>query len=248
MTSNRKTRARKPSAGVITSKQIGRHIPVSASALAQASAAVRRAQHKISSNYTLSTAVGISNTRRNALVEKLKHKAYRDEYVRSTVVNGIAHQIRVNRENRKLSQADLAKICGGKTTQVSISRLEDPAYGKFTFSSLLKVASALDVALLVKLVPYSKFILETADKTPSGLYTKPFSDENLYIGQAMFTVTEGLGEQKTKPYLAPQPALISSEQALLISPAQISNHSANTGSTQLTKAFNLGAEYESRGH
>lgn len=129
------------------------------------------------------------HAKRDALVEKLRNKEYRDAYVHSTVVHGLAHQIRINREQRHFSQAELARKCGGKTTQISISRLEDPAYGTFTFKSILKVASALDVAVVFKLVPYSKFILESADKSVSGLLVKSFSDEDLHTRQAMVTIS-----------------------------------------------------------
>jgi hypothetical protein len=43
-------------------------------------------------------------------------------------------------------------------TQNNISRLEDPDYGKHTISSLKRLADALDVALVVRFVPFSQYI------------------------------------------------------------------------------------------
>lgn len=119
----------------------------------------------------------------------MQNKEYRDSYVSANLKNGLAHQIRTNRELRNLSQTELAAKCGVKTKQEAISRLEDPAYGNYSINTLLKIAAALDVALLVKFVPFSKFLIETADKTPNGLYAEEFGRENLYLRQAQVTLT-----------------------------------------------------------
>ncbi len=42
--------------------------------------------------------------------------------------------------------------------QNNVCRLESPEYGKYTLSSLKRIAEALDVALEVRLVPFSQFI------------------------------------------------------------------------------------------
>ena len=136
------------------------------------------------------TLVGVSAQVRDSIVAKLENKEYRNSYVSSSLKNGLAHQIRVNREARNLSQTELASRCGSKTRQETISRLEDPAYGNYSINTLLKIASAMDVALLVKFVPYSKFLIETADKSISGLYAENFEKENLYLRQAQLTITE----------------------------------------------------------
>ncbi|MEO7782785.1 MAG: helix-turn-helix transcriptional regulator [Candidatus Nitrotoga sp.] len=152
--------------------------------------------------YAISNTVGVVNGRRKVLIGKLQDKKYRDAYVRATITHGLAHQIRTNRESRKLSQQSLADKCGGRTTQAVISRLEDPAYGKFTLNSVLKVAAALDVAVLVRLVPYSKFILESTDKSILGLYAKSFSEENLHSERAFVTFTETDKKPLAQPYMA----------------------------------------------
>lgn len=43
-------------------------------------------------------------------------------------------------------------------TANNLSRLESPDYGKQTISSLKKIADALDVALVVRFVPFSQYI------------------------------------------------------------------------------------------
>lgn len=209
MNSNRRTHASKPRQDVTTFAVTEKNIPASASAH-KAVASVQHVKAHAAKTLTnpnasvvvFSNAVGVTNGRRKVLVAKLQDKKYRDAYVRATVAHGIAHQVRVNRELRKLSQKSLADRCGGKTTQVAISRLEDPANGNFTLNTILKVASALDVAVLVRLVPYSKFLLETADKSVMGLFAKSFHDENLQATQAMVTFTMEESVQQSVSYIS----------------------------------------------
>ena len=42
--------------------------------------------------------------------------------------------------------------------QNNVCRLENPDYGKYTISSLKRIAEAMDVALVVRLVPFSQYI------------------------------------------------------------------------------------------
>ena len=110
------------------------------------------------------------------IVSKLRRRQYRRAYIEANIAHGIAHQIRAIREQRGMTQSALAKRL--KTSQTIVSRLEDPSYGRLTLSSLLRVSHAFAVALLVKFVSFPKFLNETADKSPRGLYADSF-DESL---------------------------------------------------------------------
>ena len=96
--------------------------------------------------------------------EKLQDKKARDAYVAEQVKTSLSLQMATLRKQRGLSQRELAKRV--KTTQPGISRLEDPHYGKCTIASLLKIASALDVALLVKFVPFTRGLQEWEEALP----------------------------------------------------------------------------------
>lgn len=117
------------------------------------------------------------NGRLNRTIEKLQDKAYRDAYVEAHVKVGIPHQIRALREQeeRKWSQAELGRR-SGKPANV-ISRLEDPESGGNTIRTCLEMASAFDVALLVKFVPYSRFLKEFEDVSPEALEVPSFSND-----------------------------------------------------------------------
>jgi hypothetical protein len=106
----------------------------------------------------------------------LESKAYRDAYVLEHIKNGIAFQIRTLREDRDWTQGKLGELA--KKPRNVISRLEDPNYGKFTLATLLEVASAFDVGLMVKFVPFSRLVREYDDVSPEALSAKPaFSNE-----------------------------------------------------------------------
>lgn len=112
---------------------------------------------------------------KKTLLIKLQNKKYRDAYVSAHVRNGIPYQIRALRDQRKWSQGELEKRSG--KPQNVISRLEDPNYGKMSIPTLLDLAAAFDVALLVKFVPFSQLLSEVKDLSPEALSAQSFGEE-----------------------------------------------------------------------
>jgi len=109
-------------------------------------------------------------------LEKLRKKAYRDAFTKAHLVQGLAFQMKELRLSHKLTQEQLAKALD-LGSQSAVARLEDPAYGKMSLQTLLKVASYFDVALLTKFVSYSKLIQETEDLSPDAIAPRPFNEE-----------------------------------------------------------------------
>lgn len=102
-------------------------------------------------------------------------KESREFYAEAAVEQGLAYQIRINREMRDMSQRKLAAIVD--TRQSAISRMEDPDYGSHSIPKLLKVAHAFDCALLIKLVPFSTLALEAEHLSEHDLYAKSYAEE-----------------------------------------------------------------------
>jgi transcriptional regulator with XRE-family HTH domain len=115
----------------------------------------------------------------DALVDQLSAKDFRDAYAADQVRTYIAFQIRALREqsSRNWSQAELAKRCG--TTQSAISRAEDPDYGKLTLQTLLEIASAYDLPLLIQFVEWEDWLRRMADVSPPALQKRGFNRERL---------------------------------------------------------------------
>lgn len=138
---------------------------------------LRGARRALTPRPTGTRAAVTATSQQGSLAVRLQSKAYRHAYVRAAISHGVSHQIRTIREGRNLTQQQLARRARMK--QTIISRLEDPAYGRFTLSTLQRIGEALDVALVVKYVTFSKFLSETADKSPKGLYVAAYEEASL---------------------------------------------------------------------
>jgi transcriptional regulator with XRE-family HTH domain len=90
------------------------------------------------------------------LFSKLTDKKYRDLFVASQVNKGIPYQMRALRAARVMTQEELAKLAG--TTQTVISRIENKGAGNLSVKTLLKLAEAFDVALVVRFESIDRFI------------------------------------------------------------------------------------------
>lgn len=97
---------------------------------------------------------------------------YRRATLEATIENQIAWSVRVNREERGLTQSDLAQKMS--TKQPAISKLEDPEGGDVLVSTLVKAAHAFDCALVIRFVDYAQFARETQDVSPERLLAQPF--------------------------------------------------------------------------
>jgi transcriptional regulator with XRE-family HTH domain len=112
----------------------------------------------------------------------------RSRFVESHLSKNLALQIRMMREESGWSQEELASKVG--MNQNAISRLENPSYGKATLTTLKRLASAFDVALIVRYVPYTQLV-DWVSGTPrweNGLSSKSlcvmsFAKEDSVMGQ-----------------------------------------------------------------
>ena len=126
--------------------------------------------------------------RRNQLAMALRDKEFRDEFVASTISQGIAFQIKESRDARAWSQAELGRRTG--KPQPVISQLEDPDYGAYTLKTLRQLASAFDVALVVRFVPFSELLHYSTHLTPDHLAPVEFErDAALHVSEFSDTAT-----------------------------------------------------------
>lgn len=81
------------------------------------------------------------------LTQKLKDKNYRHRFFRGRAEDEVAAQLQEFRKKRVLTQQELARLCGMK--QVVITRIERSACAKGNFTTLWRIAKALDLRVRI---------------------------------------------------------------------------------------------------
>jgi transcriptional regulator with XRE-family HTH domain len=114
--------------------------------------------------------------KRESLIQALRDKEYRDLFVAELIDTGVPFQIRAMRESRGWTQAQLAEAA--EMAQPRIAVLEDPNYGRLV-NTLKRIASAFDVALIVRFVPYSMLVDLELQLSPDTLNPPSFADDIL---------------------------------------------------------------------
>jgi transcriptional regulator with XRE-family HTH domain len=137
------------------------------------------------------------------LLTELKNKEYRDAFVSAHIDTGIPFQLRALREHRGLTQNKLAELVGMK--QERISAIENPNYkNTFTLSTLKRLASAFNIALIVRFVPISELVKWELNLSSETLGAVSF-DEDPY-----FRETEEAAKQEYNNASSQPESLISS--------------------------------------
>lgn len=115
---------------------------------------------------------------RERLVNSLKKFAYRHAWVEAHIKNGIAFQIRAMRKAKEWDQKKLAEMAlGNSDLQSMVSRYENPDYGKYSLRTLLDLAKAFDVGLIVRFASFSELIKWEDDLLNTSPAVPAFGDE-----------------------------------------------------------------------
>ena len=112
---------------------------------------------------------------RERLRKRLRDSEYRHSYSDEALNLFLASQIRVLREQRGLSQAELAEIIG--TKQAGISRLESADYSGWSKRTLKKLAEAFDLRLRVSFEPFGSLWEEVATRDHKTLQRPSFHED-----------------------------------------------------------------------
>lgn len=112
---------------------------------------------------------------KSSLAEQLSGKEYRDAFVGAQIRVGLPMQCRALRESRGWTQPQLAEAAG--MSQPRISEIERPGERKLNLETLLRLASAFDVALQVRFVPFSTFVDDDDSIDFDNFYVEPFDED-----------------------------------------------------------------------
>lgn len=159
----------------------------------------------------------LSLEQRKQIANSLRDKEYRDLFVSGHIHRGIAHQLRKMRDSRGWTQAELGERSG--MAQEQLSRLENPDNERLSLRTLKRLASAFDVALVVRFVPFSNLVDWATRLSESDLVFPSFVDDSgLWAGeegaetttlasyrQAATTHALSFGSVETEPKIIPFP-------------------------------------------
>jgi transcriptional regulator with XRE-family HTH domain len=126
-------------------------------------------------------------------------KDYRDAVVAENVTTRIAFQLESMRKSRNLTQAELAEIAGMR--QQSISRLEAESDSRPSISTLLRLAQALDVALIVKFASFGELAGDLGELNECKLDIPGYVDEAAARSTASAVNTLSHAPKKAQTYL-----------------------------------------------
>ncbi|MBI2987623.1 MAG: helix-turn-helix transcriptional regulator [Deltaproteobacteria bacterium] len=113
------------------------------------------------------------------LIERLKDKEFRHAYLAARIQKDIPFQIRALRKKLGWSQKELAEKAGMKQSRISL--LENPNYEKgYQTETLRRIAAVFDVALIVRLGPFSEVVDWTENLSPES-FTIPSFEEDFVL-------------------------------------------------------------------
>jgi transcriptional regulator with XRE-family HTH domain len=114
-------------------------------------------------------------TEKSELVQELQDKATRDAFVSSQMSIPLSFQILVLREQRGMTQKQLAEKAG--MLQPRIAAMERPSGHEPNLRTLKRLASAFDVALVVRFVPFSELVKWAETFSPDTFVVPSFDDD-----------------------------------------------------------------------
>ena len=115
---------------------------------------------------------------RDTLREELRDEDYRYAYAEDFLNTLVATQIKLLREQRGLTQQELAELIG--TKQAGISRLENVNYSAWKTKTLRKLARALGVRLRITFETFGTLLDEAESFSQQALQRPEFDSDTAF--------------------------------------------------------------------
>jgi transcriptional regulator with XRE-family HTH domain len=133
------------------------------------------------------------NEIRRQIVNKLSDKEYRDIFVSEQINTGLAFQIQTMREKRGWTQAELGRKTGMAQSRISV--MEDANYSRLSLNTLKRLASAFDVALVVRFEPFSGLVEHFVHLDSSSLNVASFENDSFENEMLTFDALMAINSQ-----------------------------------------------------
>lgn len=140
--------------------------------------------------------------RKQGLIRELRDKEYRETYATQHVNAMLAAQISAIREERGLTQTELAKKIGKQ--QPAISRIENVNYARWNVQTLRELGTELGCWLDIRFKPWGAFVEYAADYSMETLRCAAIEDDPVFFGsEARGHVSEPIRwmQKKVLPWL-----------------------------------------------
>jgi transcriptional regulator with XRE-family HTH domain len=115
---------------------------------------------------------------RGNLRAEFHDRDYRHVYAEESLNTYIATQIKILREQRNLTQSELAALTGMKQPRIAV--MEDINYSSWSINTLRRLAEALDLRLSVKFETFSSLIPELESFSRESLERSSFADDGWF--------------------------------------------------------------------
>jgi transcriptional regulator with XRE-family HTH domain len=112
------------------------------------------------------------------LAEEFRNPEYRHFYADECLNTMIATQIKVLREQRNMTQGQLAEDTGMRQPRIPL--LEDANYSNWTINTLRRIARAFDVALSVHFESFSKVVQDFENMNRENLQRPDFAHDSQF--------------------------------------------------------------------
>lgn len=112
-------------------------------------------------------------TKLRKMFQKLRNREYRLAFMPARVAAAIGSQIESMRKKNNWTQDELAQRAGMKRSRISL--LESANYEGFSFTTLKRIASAFDVAVIIQFVSFRDFLRWSEGFTRGTLLPESFS-------------------------------------------------------------------------
>ena len=134
------------------------------------------------------------------IAERLKDREFRREWFRAELEQNVPAMFRDLREERGLTQTDLADLVEMK--QSAVSRFEKSAEPKWKFETLLRLAEALDAQLIVSLLKSEDAIKRYAEEEAQPALEKSTGPEQAASIIITNSILKGPSNHETARYSA----------------------------------------------
>lgn len=140
----------------------------------------------------------MSNAMRDLIASELGDEEARRQYADELLDAALALQIKTLREQRGLTQTELAERASMGQSQ--ISEMEQIDHSPGTVNTLRKIAAALDLALVIRFESFGQFLEEVSQLDRESLERESYADDSLLHGSPVSSAAPDNTQYAERPY------------------------------------------------